>query len=365
VDTLPNGTVHVSNPEHGVWDSADAWRVAEERRIGNAGGDGPAGFNRIAALETDAAGRIWVLEGQAQDLRVFDSTGAHVRTIGRKGRGPGEFEQAGGLAWDPRGRLWVQDQQNARYTLFDTGGRMLETRPRPITGFFTGGWQGGIDRAGRVYEQYFRGTVFDEPVLLRYRDGFRTADTLPLVRFEGEYFEIVRPGMRNRYSVPYAPGLTWRFDSRGYLWFAVTAPYRIYQRRLEGDTVRIIERAYEPLPVTAEDRDSAVARLEWFTKQGGIVDRSRIPDRHPAFETFFLDDAGNLWVDPVTPRAEQGLVFDVFDPQGRYLGRARTNFKLSLYPIPIVRGDVVVGTTTDDDGIPYVVRARIVKGRGR
>jgi 6-bladed beta-propeller len=38
------------------------------------------------------------LERQEEQIRVFDSTGAYVRTIGREGAGPGEFKQAVGLA---------------------------------------------------------------------------------------------------------------------------------------------------------------------------------------------------------------------------------------------------------------------------
>lgn len=361
VDTLPSGAVHVRNPADGVWDSASAWRIEEELRIGSADGEGPRGFNQIAALEVDAIGRVYVLEGHAQDIRVFDSLGFHVRTIGRKGHGPGEFEQANGLAWDTQGRLWVQDQQSARYTLIDTSGHVAETRRRPITGFFTAGWQGGIGRDGRVYEQYLSGRPFGEPVLLRYHDDMSGADTFPLVRFEGQYFEFVGPNTRSRSNVPYTPSLYWLFDPRGFVWFGITAPYRIYQRRLEGDTVRIIERAYTPLPVTSEDKDSAIARLEWFTKQGVEIDRSQIPDVRPAFDGFFLDDAGYLWVDPVTPRGEQGYVFDVFDPEGRYLGMARSRVKVSMWPPPVVRSDRLYAVTLDEDGIPFVARARIAR----
>lgn len=158
------------------------------------------------------------------------------------------------------------------------------------------------------------------------------------------------------YTVPFTPGLVWSFDPRGYNWLGVTTPYRIYQTRLRGDTVRIVERAYEPVPVASGEKDSAVASLKSFTDQGGEVDPSRIPDVKPAFAGFFLDDRGHLWVEPVVNR-EESRGFDVFDPEGRYLGRVHSGFR--LLSNPTFRGDRLYGVTEDESGIPYIVRARI------
>ncbi len=360
IDTLASGTIVVHNPQTGIWDSASAWRIEEELRIGSAEGEGPPAFNQIADLQVDSLGRIYVLESQAQEIRVFDSTGRFVRTVGRKGRGPGEFTQAIGIRWDPAGRIWVVDQGTARYTILDTAGRVLATRTRPLSGWFTWRWQGGLDSTGRVYEWYRQPGAMERDALLRYDTTFKAADTFPLPAYQGELFKIEEKNRRVWGSVPYTPTLSWVFDPRGYIWFGITVPYRIYQRRLAGDTVRVIERAYQPLPVTSEDRDSAIARLDWFTKQGGKVDASRIPRVKPAFDLFFLDDRGYLWVDPVTPKQDQGRVFDVFDPDGRYLGQARANVRLSGQPV--FRGDCVYATTEDESGIPYVIRARIIRG---
>ena len=58
VDTLPSGTILVTNPATGIWDSASAWQVVEELRIGTAEGSGPDLFGQVAGLEVDALGRI-------------------------------------------------------------------------------------------------------------------------------------------------------------------------------------------------------------------------------------------------------------------------------------------------------------------
>ncbi len=356
VDTLPGGTIVVHNTGAGVWDSASTWRIVEDLRIGSAEGEGPTSFNQIAALTVDPAGRIYVLDRQAQEIRVFDSTGAFVRTIGRKGSGPTEFQEAIGMVWDRRGRLLVVDQRNARYSVFDTAGRLVAEHPRPLTGFFVWTWQGGIDTAGTLHETYRIIGPSSSTSLLSLDSSLKVTDTFPLPSYEGESYRIERPDMFVSYSVPFTPGLVWTFDPRGYIWLGVTAPYRIYQTRLRGDTVRILERAYEAVPVAADEKDSAVAGLKSFTDQGGRVDPSRIPDVKPAFAGFFLDDRGHLWVEPVV-KQEQGRVFDVFDPEGRYLGRVYSGFRLQSNPT--FRGDRLYAVTEDENGIPYIVRARI------
>jgi len=97
MDTLPSGTIVVTNPAQGVWDSASSWRVSEDLRIGTLEGTGPDLFGQIDALEVDRDGRIWVLEGQAQELRVFGRDGRWLRTIG--GRAAGRASSLRRSAW--------------------------------------------------------------------------------------------------------------------------------------------------------------------------------------------------------------------------------------------------------------------------
>ncbi len=107
--------------------------------------------------------------------------------------------------------------------------------------------------------------------------------------------------------------------------------------------------------------DSAIAvRLEWFTRQGGKVDRSKFPSVKPALDDFFLDDDGNIWVRRVTAEASlDDRLFDIFDADGRFLGQVTLPFPLEESPMPIVRDGVIYAVTEDELEVPYVVRARI------
>jgi hypothetical protein len=369
IDTLPNGAVVVHNEGGGMWDSASTWRLVEDLRIGTAG-EGHASFSQIPALEVDTNGRIYIVDRQTQEVRVFDSTGAFVRTIGRPGKGPGEFVGANGLAWDPHGRLWVVDQQGERYTLFDTTGRVVETHLRRL-GFYGWRWEGAIDTAGLLMEGAFgsRAGGQTSQILLRFGRAFARRDTFPLPWTPMAMFRIAYARGYSVAPVPFTPRLAWVVDSRAHVWFGFGDAYRIIKRRVTGDTVRIIERAVEPIHVTTAEVDSAVAALVDNVSRSAPradvaaqVDRSRIPPTKPLFNMFVLDDVGRLWVQPSVGAGQPTNVFDVFDSDGRYLGRVAAPFQVSPYQPIVLRRGSLYGVAEDADGVQYVVRAKIFMG---
>jgi sugar lactone lactonase YvrE len=364
IDTLASGRVVVNNPSSEVWDENTRWRVEVGVQIGRMDGRGPDVFGRIGALEVDRAGRLYVYEGQAQELRVFDDDGSHVRTVGREGGGPGEFKRVIGMAWAPDGNLWLVDPSNARISVFDTAGTYL-TNHRTLGGFVVSPWPGGFDDQGRFYNYGLDRTVTEgfPLVLVRFDDQMEPKDTIQIPRYTGggDFFELRSGDSRMRASVPFSPGVTWQLSSTGHVWFAMTGDYRLYQRTMAGDTVRTISREFDPLPVTEADHEDIEEQLEWFTRQGGKIDRNKFPKFKPAIRSFYLDDAGNQWVMPVTETKDRGRLFDIFDTDGRYLGRVRVPFVVQTFPKPIIRYNTLFAVTVDDLDVPYVVRARIHK----
>ena len=363
VDTLPNGAIEVHNTSYGIWDSTNAWHVVEELRIGTLEGSGPDLFGGISALEVDESGNIYVFESQAQELRVFNSSGDHIRTIGREGGGPGEFKQGIGMAWAPDGKLWVVDPGNVRISVFDTAGTYV-TMKRILGGYVMAPWPGRFDNAGRFY--HYGLDVDAEPggrfVMVRFDTLLNPLDTIRVPSPpDDRYFELQTEGGFTRAGIRYTASVISRIGPNGFLWIANTGDYHLYKRAVTGDTVLIVSRDFESLPVTEVEIDSAIVGLEWFTRQGGRVTRSRFPSVKPAFRSLYIDDESGIWVVPVVVNAEGGQLIDVFEPSGRYLGRLRLPFGLSGNPIPIFRNGCIYAVTYDDFGVPYVVRGRIEK----
>jgi hypothetical protein len=361
IDTLPSGQVVVHNTADPIWTEETRWTLAEDLRIGSVDAEGPELFGNIVDLAVDAAGRIYVLEGQAKELRIFDANGVHLATAGREGGGPGEFAQPLMMDWGRDGALWIVDPSNNRISRFDTLGTFLGSIWQP-GGFVIMPWPGRFDNAGNYYgpvpvtEEIFRiGYV-------RYDTAFVVQDTLvpPRDPVEPGYFENDRGNIRA--GIPYSAGLRTHLSARGTFMGVLTGEYRFVEISQAGDTLRTFTRDFEALPVTAADRDSAEADLEWFTNQGGRIDLARLPDRKPAVRDFFWDDEENVWVIPVTERGRERRVAHVFDPEGRFLGEVSFPFRLSGQPYPVFRDGFMYAVTTDELEVPYVVRARVVKG---
>jgi hypothetical protein len=92
--------------------------LAEDRRIGEPDGRTPDVFGFIQGVTTDAAGWTYVLDSRMTTVRVFDSRGRYVASVGRRGRGPGEFVNPVSLAVDAAGTLYVLDIGASRVSRF-------------------------------------------------------------------------------------------------------------------------------------------------------------------------------------------------------------------------------------------------------
>jgi hypothetical protein len=226
-------------------------------------------------------------------------------------------------------------------------------------------WPGRFDTRGRYYAPVPRTNGEFRIGMVRYDTSFTPEDTLdvPSDPIQRERFELSSPDGRSRMmaGVPFQGGLRWQLAPDGGIWAMLTDAYRLFELDDAGDTLRSITREYQPLPVTDEDRQQAREDLKWFLDQGGQADWSKLPATKPATVSFFFDDVDDIWVERVTSNAESGRAFDVFDPDGRFLGTVRLHFSLSGSPTPIIRNGVLWGVTRDELEVPYLIRARIVK----
>lgn len=368
VDTLANGAVHVTNPEGaGLWAESEEWRLVEDLRIGSMDGSGPTVFGRLLSLSfaVDDDGRMFVLDGQANEIRVFDPSGSHLRSFGRAGAGPGELGGGASLAgWGPDGNLWVTDPDNARYSVLSPAGEVLATHRREIR-FSMSPWPGAIDVEGRILDIGIRQATSSDKALVRVDPRTLAKDTFGLPRHDGGSFSLLTPNglpMRS-VTIPFAGQLVWQPDPHGYVWSAITDEYRIVTQNLAGDTVRITERALRPIPVTAAERAEALDGLKGFIRDGGEVDASRIPSTKPVINDFMIDDLGYLWV-WLQQEESEAATYDVFDPDGLFLGSIASPTPVMTRPRPVFHGDHVYGFTVDELDVPYLVRLRI-EGRER
>jgi hypothetical protein len=61
-------------------------------------------------------------------------------------------------------------------------------------------------------------------------------------------------------------------------------------------------------------------------------------------------------------RVREPVAFDVFSPNGEFLGPVKVPLSFRTEPEPVFRGDFLWAITRDELDVPWVVRFRIVTG---
>jgi len=368
-DTLPSGTVHVTNIP--AADAPPTWTLVEELRVGTLEGTGPDAFAYLKGLVALEGGGFAVLDSQIQELRVFGPDGAHVATHGGKGQGPGEFADANGLMLGPNGRIWVPDGRNGRMSVFDPEDGFIESFPFD-DGNYGWVWNGAMVEGSRIYRPWSGG---NRQVIRVYDLTMTLVDSIPLPSDEPEDEEFdpeSQPGAFYQeldggymiYGIPFFASEVTHLDSRGTAWSTRDGDpeYRLSRWEPGVDTTLVVETRRPAVPVPEVERDSVIAELRQMLTDRGVSsqwDWSRIPYVKPAVEAIFQSAEGNLWVR--TPSADGGVLFDVYSEDGSRLGTASLGAGLSLWDqvAPAVRGDSAWLIVTDEFDVNYVVRVRI------
>jgi sugar lactone lactonase YvrE len=345
------------------------WTLTETLRIGTME-EGPASFGGwIKGIDADGQGRVWVLDRETQEIRVFSADGAHLMNVGRKGSGPGEFRDAEGIAFAKDGRLWVRDAANARLSAFASDGSFEDSRATTFC-WSQGLWDPVMANAERILDRdcYVRDGQASGYYVVGYKTDLSGVDTIADLASCGDEgiadaaMWVTKEGTSTRYrGIPWAPEAHTAVGAAGETWCVPNSSRFEILRLVPGatDTARL-RITIPDVPVTQAERDSAIAEIE---KQGPTgLDFSRIPTMKPAIDRINVDDEGRLWV---RHTASDGAAnFAVFSPAGALLATARLpGYQLGNHVPFVVRGDAIYTATVDHEDVPLVVRITITKPR--
>ena len=373
IDTLPSGVVRVTSDQPTGWsDSSRAWKFAEVRRYGTA--DGPGELIEPGTLGLDGAGRLYVVDGKPAVIKIYDSTGAFLRTIGREGSGPGEFKV--GFLAVRGGHVVVHDPMQSRTSLFDTAGAYVTS------------WKSSccywgnifIDQSDRVYIPTFdppdsagksRGRAFT-----RYSLEGKLIDTLFVALHEdqGKNWEFRKKGKDGKSmstmssSVPFTPVAVETYHPEGGFMIAWSADYRIVRSPKGSDTTRIISRPWTPDPVPTALRQARVdemvksaTNMVGESEARATVRLDDVPTKAPAFTALTVDGAGYLGARHLIGSDSAQVTYDIFNPLGAWLGTLRIPQAVSEYGGHLITATDIYTTSEADDGRPIIVRLKIIR----
>lgn len=396
VDTVGD-TIVVRTISGGEWGPV---KLVREISIGEFESDEDAYMlGSIAGLAVDAEGNIYAYDRQVPALRKYGPDGSYIMTLGREGGGPGEYANSdGGLAVLSGGRILLRDPGNARFTIYGSDGS-VDDEWLGRGGFFTS-TPPFADTAGNVYnpviEDWPEGQRPESGDLWRWRmvryglDG-TPLDTVDIPEYDFERQVILAEQVtddgvnRIMNGVPFAPAFFWTMSPFGWFVAGVGDRYAVDQYLPDGTVLRI-ERQADPVPISAAERSNAEERA--IANMRNMIPAWRwngppIPDHKPAITGVTMGMDGRLWVRRPAPgepipdeeldeprtnpngiimppqRFREPAVFDVFEPDGRFLGQVRAPAGFQTYPRLVARGDLVWAVVRDGLGINRIQRFRV------
>lgn len=300
-------------------DAALPWRFERRHALGGAE-SGPQAFYALRArqLAADEAGRVYVLDARNGRVAVFDSAGAHLASMGRKGKGPGELDRPSTLHLEADGTVAVLDHGRGGVARFAPDGRALDTHAPGIPLAFDYARVAG----GAVAAVFEPGAVFRERLV--FVDGARQRP-LGVVERPTKRVSYAACGFDATEGPLLLPELRW--SARGDEVAVSARPEYVVDLFRGGRLAASVRREVRPRGATREAavaaalEDAGVRAL----LDGCAIDAAQVADRRgwagvvPAVRAVSLAPDGHLWVER-TPEPGRPPRVDVFAPGGAYLG---------------------------------------------
>ena len=284
-----------------------------------------------------------VVDQMAPAVHTFDSTGALVRTLGRKGRGPGELVRPWTVAVEPStGTMAIVDEGRSRVLIWAPDGAELGTIQA----------QGLVARTVSWLSPdtlYVLGIVSSGgPGAALRKVDVRTGSSTETVSESGTFTSLL--GGKSRTLCIGCPA---DFDAKGNYAMAPSSADRYLVRILdaEGRADGAIERDVAPLPYTEEqkealrrERDAMPAHLRPFMSSA---------EHKSVISALSYDDRGFLWVQ--TPD-EDGSRLDVYSPDGAHHETVRIADPIRLLD---ARQNAILGLATSSETDEMLVRVYV------
>jgi hypothetical protein len=326
-----NGVTVVKNPKEPIYEK-DVLVLEEELSIGETDGKPEYMFSNIRSIAVDEEERIYVLDWKEAHVKVFDSNGKYLKTIGKKGQGPGEFQSPFFLMITRQNELVVEDIARG-LSFFSLEGkfvRNLSTAKIRALSF-------DIDSEGNMIAN----------VIVREEENPR----YELRKFDSELNFLYALGSSPLPSVnrsgfnPFIPTIRAAINQNDQIVTGYPEKYEIKIFDKSGTPIRKIMKEYDPVEITEEEIKEATEGLPPDMKFS-------IPKYHNAYSWFISDDEDRLIVRTYERASDgEGYYCDVFDEEGKYIAKIPLGFTPRIW-----KNNKLYTIEEDEEGYQYIKR---------
>ena len=372
------GVQVVTNEGGGLWGPGEAWTVEEELRIGQADGEPEYQFGLIAGIDVASDGRIFVLDQQASEVRVFGPDGAFLERMGQAGSGPGELGQGAGPVFvGPGDTVYVPDVGQQRVTRYGPEGEPVGSFPIPMADGIAVKWMeapgGDLFQQSMIMAMPNQPAVEPRNLLLRRNSAGEIVDTL-MVMPAGQTMDMSSGQPR---MTIFAPEPMWSLGPEGRLVFGNNSVYRLEVYDPEGELRTVIRKQRDQRPITESDQEDFRREIQEAWQAAGMPPQAmemmsqaiHFAEYYPAYANIFAGPDGTVWVQGIqSPEAVRtaggafdlqdlgGPEWEVFNDEGRLMGVVRMPARFS--PL-LFQGEHVYGVLRDDLDVQYATRMKV------
>jgi hypothetical protein len=260
--------------------------------------------------------------------RKVDTLGSRVDSIGPDS-GADRYKFPGWVAHLAGDTIALVDFSALRTTAWSEAGRPLGILPiravagnTPVLVYDTLGWGYKIDyQAVLGGGEPGRAVRPDSIPVLRIALGGNSADTVALLAAP-EYGDAVFGEQTQQAAKVFAPNDFFGVLPDGTAWVARARENRVDWRSRDGQWIRGQPHEFARVPVTQADRDRVLAQVREQGKQFGMPQDLHIvypfAETKPAFDFALGRPSGEVWLQRPRRDDAAGLVYDVFDRQGKW-----------------------------------------------
>ena len=269
-----------------------------------------AGLFLIDTFCADDEGNIYILTLRSEQDHIykFSKEGKFITSFGQNGKGPGEIARPTAIIFTPEKTLLVPDPDNTKLLYFDQEGNLLRefilkqnmTFAYPLP-------NGNYVAFGRMRpDTEQRNLKYPLELCDENMKPLKTLDTFLLENF---LFTRRIQGTQPGFGLAVGGGRIFVGNE--------AREYEIWVFDQDGELVRKIRNVYDPLPVTQEIKEAALARYNEQMRQMVFF-----PDTLPPFRTMTADEEGALYILTFKQGENKSEnTIDVFNSEGVFIGQ--------------------------------------------
>ncbi len=254
-------------------------------------------FRFPLAVIADKKGNIYICDTNAIEVKKFDKNGKYLWSLNKRGQGPGEFNRPIDIALDKIRNIYVADQNNRKIEIFSEEGKYKEGFKTEVSAPF----KIAVNSKGYIYIELLRPT--NKHILHKLNSKGELVSSFVKVNNEEENELIQRA--KNRFS--------FCIDHEDNIIISFRYAYKIQKY---SPNEKLLFEVTRKLPYTPKPLEEVRPQPNIIRIEGDVITQD-----------VTVDKKNNIYILWGSKADEKGLIIDVFNPKGEFLGSFRSGVK--------------------------------------